>query len=400
MKSKQIPLSEYCDSINYGYTESASFENTGPKFLRITDIVKKTIDWDSVPYCKISKINFKKFELNDEDIVIARTGNTTGESNYIVNPPKAVFASYLIRLKINNSCDPLFVHYFLKSKTYTEYIYSILGEKSAQKNANAKSLTGVKTDFPSKKTQIKIAYILHTLTKKIENLQKQNKILEEIAQAIFKSWFIDFDGVTEFEDSELGKIPKGWKVTNIASFCRVRRGASPRPAGDPKYFGGDIPWIKIADVTRLSSPFLFTTKETVTKEGTKHSVHLPSGSLIVSNSGTIGISIFLARDGCIHDGWLYFENLKNISQEFIHYLISFLVKHLNHIADGTVQKNLNTTIVGDQKFVLSPSNTQKSFTQISRSILEKTKQNQMLVNNLKDTIDSLLPKLMSGEIRV
>src|SRR6266481_1608404 len=87
-------------AINYGYTESASSEPVGPRFLRITDIQNDQVDWNSVPYCKIEPADLPKYRLANGDIVFARTGATTGKSFLVADPPEAVFASYLIRVQL------------------------------------------------------------------------------------------------------------------------------------------------------------------------------------------------------------------------------------------------------------------------------------------------------------
>jgi type I restriction enzyme, S subunit len=94
------PLSKL-SKINYGYTESASTENIGPKFLRITDIQNNRVDWSLVPYCPIKADDLPKYKLADGDIVFARTGATTGKSYLVDDPPEAVFASYLIRVQLS-----------------------------------------------------------------------------------------------------------------------------------------------------------------------------------------------------------------------------------------------------------------------------------------------------------
>src|SRR5436309_1559405 len=88
--------------ISYGHTESASYEPIGPQFLRITDIQNGQVDWDNVPFCRIDKADLPKYRLTTGDIVFARTGATTGKSFLVVDPPEAVFASYLIRLRLLN----------------------------------------------------------------------------------------------------------------------------------------------------------------------------------------------------------------------------------------------------------------------------------------------------------
>jgi len=95
---------ENISKMQYGFTASAKEKLEGPKFLRITDIVKDNINWSTVPYCEIDENNYQKYKLGNGDIVIARTGATAGYAKLIKNPPSAVFASYLIRLKFNHRC--------------------------------------------------------------------------------------------------------------------------------------------------------------------------------------------------------------------------------------------------------------------------------------------------------
>ena len=104
-------LADACEEINYGLTASASDDPVGPKFLRITDIVSGQPDWNTVPHVEADEPTTKKYMLNDGDIVIARTGASTGSSTYVKNPPLAVFASYLVRLKTKPTFDPRFVSY-------------------------------------------------------------------------------------------------------------------------------------------------------------------------------------------------------------------------------------------------------------------------------------------------
>ena len=107
---KPAKLKDICTQISYGYTASATDENTGVKFLRITDIVNQSIDWDLVPFCNISESNYEKYKIENGDIVIARTGATVGYAKQIKpRSEKSVFASYLIRIKIDKGTDKYFI---------------------------------------------------------------------------------------------------------------------------------------------------------------------------------------------------------------------------------------------------------------------------------------------------
>jgi type I restriction enzyme S subunit len=237
----QIKLADLCDSIDYGYTAAASTIPVGAKFLRITDIVNGYINWNEVPFCDVDRWTKEKYRLSQGDIVIARTGATTGVSAFIADPPDAIFASYLVRLKINKRTDARFISYFLKSPEFWDYIHGVLGDKSAQPNASAKTMTQVLLRLPPLSEQLAIAHILSTLDDKIELNHHMNETLEAIARAIFKSWFVDFDPVkakaegrkpegmddditalfpSKFTESSFGLIPEGWEVTTVEEIAQ------------------------------------------------------------------------------------------------------------------------------------------------------------------------------------
>ena len=248
-------LADVCGAINYGLTASASSRSDGPKFLRITDIVSGQLNWNSVPHVEADDDTIEKYRLYDGDIVIARTGASTGTSVYVRNPPRSVFASYLVRLQAKPEFDARFLAYHLKSEEFWEYIRGVLGDKSAQPNASASTMTAAPFRAPKTKTEQRaIAHVLGTLDDKIELNRRMNETLEEMARALFKSWFVDFDPVRAkmegrwrrgeslpglpaehydlFPDrlvaSELGEIPEGWEVGTVGDVGNQRRsGASP-----------------------------------------------------------------------------------------------------------------------------------------------------------------------------
>ncbi|KYG80442.1 hypothetical protein AWW67_09720 [Roseivirga seohaensis] len=181
--------------INYGYTEKASTEEVGPKFLRITDIQEYGVDWDTVPYCKCNDKDLPKYKLETGDIVFARTGATTGKSYLVKSPPNAVFASYLIRLQMNSIDEfiPEFISYFFQTKTYWNKINAGISG-SAQGGFNATKLGELEFDFPkSKDKQLVIVHQLDALraeTQKLEAVyQKKMDDLEELKKSILQKAF-------------------------------------------------------------------------------------------------------------------------------------------------------------------------------------------------------------------
>lgn len=181
--------------INYGYTEKASFEEIGPKFLRITDIQDNNVAWETVPYCKCKQSDLPKYKLETGDIVFARTGATTGKSYLLDNPPESIFASYLIRLKLISKKDfiPEFVAYYFQTKTYWDKINAGISG-SAQGGFNASKLGELIFSFPETlKDQQTIVQKLDALsleTKKLETIYL-TKItdLEELKKSILHKAF-------------------------------------------------------------------------------------------------------------------------------------------------------------------------------------------------------------------
>jgi type I restriction enzyme S subunit len=272
---------------------------------------------------------------------------------------------------------------------------------------------------PSLTQQKQIAGFLAQLDDRITLLRETNVTLEAIAQALFKSWFVDFDPVRakmagrdpdsmdeatavlfpdSFEESELGLVPTGWLVRAISETCDIGRGASPRPI--QKFMGGDVPWIKIADATASDGLFVFETKEMIIKEGVRHSVEVRPGDLIMSNSASCGITVFVELNGCIHDGWLYFRNYQHIGKYFLFFWLRKIADHLVHLADGSVQKNLNIALVSSQKIICPSFEVVQAFDKLAGPLLNRIRENCIQAQTLATLRDTLLPRLISGQLRL
>lgn len=180
--------------ISYGYTESATSDKVGPKFLRITDIQNSRVDWASVPYCPIEESDYTKYKLAHGDIVFARTGATTGKSYLVTNPPEAVFASYLIRVQLTTAeLLPTFLNLFFMTQTYWDSIRSGTSG-SAQGGFNATKLGELVIPIPvSVKQQQSIVAKLHALSSETQRLESiyQQKLtaLEALKKSLLHQAF-------------------------------------------------------------------------------------------------------------------------------------------------------------------------------------------------------------------
>ena len=210
-------------AINYGYTESASSEPVGPRFLRITDIQDDQVDWDNVPYCKIEKADLPKYRLASGDIVFARTGATTGKSFLVNEPPEAVFASYLIRLRLlDKKLLPEFVLLFFQTAGYWQSIKDG-SSGSAQGGFNATKLGALTIPVPPLAEQVRI---IRLLDEAFEGLATANANAEknlQNARAIFESHL----------QSVFTQRGKGWVENKLKSITtKIGSGATPRGGGE------------------------------------------------------------------------------------------------------------------------------------------------------------------------
>jgi type I restriction enzyme S subunit len=146
-------------------------------------------------------------------------------------------------------------------------------------------------------------------------------------------------------------MKNNWKP--ISDFAKIRRGASPRPIGDPSYFGGVVGWVKISDVTS-SNKFLKKTKLYLSELGESKSLRVDKGDLVMSICGTIGRPIIIDIPACIHDGFVQLYDIKDADLEYLYYILQFSEKGLERKGQPGTQVNLNTTIVGDY-FIYAPS---------------------------------------------
>ena len=169
--------------IQYGFTQSASEKPVGPKFLRITDIANKRIDWASVPFCHITEKNHDKYRLQEGDIFVARTGATTGANIYIIDPPEAVFASYLVRIQFHDLSMARLVGEFMASPAYDDYVVGCIGG-SAQPNASAQLLSAVEFVFPPPKITKQFYNKVYLLDKKRAANDRQSHTLLQIRDAL------------------------------------------------------------------------------------------------------------------------------------------------------------------------------------------------------------------------
>jgi type I restriction enzyme S subunit len=216
---KMEPLSRVCSAPQYGLTASATEDPAGPRFLRITDLRQGTLDWSTVPYCSCDADEASKYRLFKGDIVIARIGATTGKASIVLDPPEAVFASYLIRFRANKGVNPFFLYAFLQSDLYWSWIDG--NKDSNLKGGVSASLLGeVVMPVPPPDEQKKIAALVWKIQQAIEIEERLIATARELKGAALRHVFTNGLRVAA-PNGEAGVEPSNWRAERLDTCCDV-----------------------------------------------------------------------------------------------------------------------------------------------------------------------------------
>lgn len=208
---------------------------------------------------------------------------------------------------------------------------------------------------------------------------------------------------TKDELIELPPLPSTWVYSYLENLGEVVRGASPRPAGSPKYFGRNIPWITVAELTKDDNVYLERVSSVVTEEGKKNSRFIEKGTLMLTNSGaTLGVPKITKIDGCFNDGSVAILSIPLMSQLYIYYFLKGQTESLRKINQGAAQPNLNTTIVKKIMVPIPPVKEQREIVRrvdelfnVADKVEERYKKAKTQVDNLQQ---SILAKAFRGEL--
>ena len=363
--------------------------NTGIKCLRIQDISQNK-QFDSWGFCEVEENNFNRFSLKKGDILIARTGATIGVNIQIKDNLIAVYNNGLIRLKINNEiANNKFVFYNLQTQYYKNFINAISAGTSTQPNMQINSLLSFEIPLPPLEIQEKIARVLSSLDDKIELNNKINQNLEQQAQAIFKSWFVDFEN------------PKR-KTCKAEDYFNISIGKTP-PRKEPEWFSQnsiDKKWISISDMGNCGVFILNSSEYLKNSAIDKFNIVLvPKDTVILSFKLTVGRVAITNEEMTTNEAIAHFKTDNKKIKEYLYcYLKNYNFQTMG--STSSIATAVNSKIIKSMPFIIPTDDEIENFHQIMKFIFEKIRANQIENEKLKQLRDTLLPKLMSGEIDV
>ncbi|CAB3697098.1 restriction endonuclease subunit S [Achromobacter pestifer] len=324
----------------------------------------------------------------------------------------------VINIKPKSHAIPRYIFFVLR---HLRPVIETLAEGSVQKNLYVSALSNLSIPAPARHIQQAIASCLGALDDRIMLLRETNKTLELIAQAIFKSWFVDFDPVhakmegrqpegmdeetaalfpDSFEESGLGLIPTQWSARSFHEMIRIIGGGTPKTS-NPGYWGGHIPWYSVVDVPNGADTFVVNTEKKITQAGLEGSSTklLPFGTTIISARGTVGK---LALTGCemAMNQSCYGLRGQNNDIFFTYFSTQRLVEHLKQQAHGSVFDTITTATFKGVRVASPPPSIIARFETNVEVLMERVLVNLQTLTSLAQLRDTLLPRLISGQIRL
>lgn len=390
----KISLKDSCLKIGSGATprggKDAYHESGEYSLVRSQNILDFTFSKDGLAFInedQASKLN--NVALEERDILLNITGDSVAR---VCQIPKEILPARvnqhvaIIRPnpKILNS---EFLKYYLLNPKFKEYML-MLSSSGATRNAITKSMIeNFEIHAPDLTTQKAIAEILSSLDDKIELNNQINQNLEALAQALFKQWFVDFEFPNEngepfkssggeMVDSELGEIPKGWSVVNLDKLLTIKYGKDHK--GIPE---GQIPIYGSGGIMRFGNRALYE-----------------KASILIPRKGTLTNLFFITDPFWSVDTMFYSEIHSDEFAEFLFFWIKSL--DIASMNVGSAVPSMTTKVL-NQLLVLKPDeNTVRAFHEFAKGVFDTTKANDKENENLKSLRDTLLPKLISGELEV
>jgi len=404
--------SDFCSSGHCLFLNAGNVTATGFKF---SDCAFISEDKDAA---------LRKGKVKRQDVVLTTRG-TVGNAAYFddsVPFENIRINSGMVILRSDTSALlPRFLYLFVRSTAFRNQVAS-LRTGSAQPQLPIKDINRIEIPLPPFEEQRAIAHILGSLDDKIELNRKMNETLEAMARAIFKSWFVDFDPVCakaegrdpglpkeiadlfpdSFEDSEMGEIPKGWKVKQIGDVVHCVGGATPSTK-EPLYWeGGTSPFVTPRDMSNLNSPVILDSERYITQEGvdTISSGLLPAGTVLLSSRAPIGYLAIAEVPVSINQGIIAMICDGVLPNYYVLFWAETYMEAIKSNAGGTTFAEISKKNFRPINIVVPAPKVLGRFVDYVKPLYEKIICNLIESKNLITLRDALLPKLISGEIHI
>ncbi len=407
MEWKEVRLGDVCEIFGRigfrGYTTNDLVDTPkeGAISLSPKNIINGELNLEQCTYIKWDKYyESPEIMINPNEIVITKTGSSVGRTTFVrrVVHPMTLNPQLVVLKNISENAE--FLSYYIKSALFQSVLKSIV-VGSAIPTLSQKNLANIMIKLPKEiSDQRRIASILSSLDRKIELNNKINADLEEMAHAIFKNWFVDFEPFKDgkFVDSELGMIPEGWKVGRLTDVIKLMPGGTPKTS-EPLYWdNGTIPFFSPKDVNGV---YCFATEKHITETGlNKCSSNLyPKDTIFITCRGTVGKVCLAACDMAMNQSNYAIKAIDGYSQYYVFFLVKSVVERLIKKSNGAVFSAI-TSKDFDEEILIPSQKAVEDFTNMIDGFFRRIFTIGTENSRLSLLRDTLLPRLMSGELEV
>ncbi|MBI5222251.1 MAG: restriction endonuclease subunit S [Candidatus Magasanikbacteria bacterium] len=343
--------------------------------------------------------------VKDGDTILSTVRPNRRSFLYLREPEEnRVVSTGFAVLRAGDKIDSRFLYYLVSNQPFTDYL-TLHAKGAAYPAVDEEIIAGANIVIPEIKTQKQIADVLSAYDDLIENNTKRSKILEQIAQAIYKEWFVYFrfpghekvkmiDSKTEF-----GKIPEGWEVKRLEENFEIVLGGTPSRA-NPDYWGGDIPWINSGEVNHLR---IISPSELITKKGLDNSATklMPKRTAVLAITGaTLGQVSLLEIECSANQSVVGVYDKDALYSEYLYLFVSSQIEDIISKSGGSAQQHINKKIIEEYPILLPPEKDIENFNKTIRPPFDLLSDLLFANQNLRQARDLLLPKLVGGEIEV
>ena len=315
---------------------------------------------------------------------------------------KIIYGTNLYKVENHSEVTNDFLFWQLKMPDYIDYISSVK-TGSVVRMVTKKNVEDYVFRCPPKEVRDRISKLLWGLDRKIELNKKINADLEEMAQAIFKNWFVDFEPFNDgkFVDSELGMIPEGWKVGRLDEIADVVGGSTPSKAKPEYYTQKGIAWLTPKDLSNHPAVYTSRGEIDITEEGynSTSTKLMPKGTILFTSRAPIGYISIAQNDICTNQG---FKSLvpKKAGTCFLYCFLKYVTPEIENKSTGSTFKEASGALMKSLQVIMPEQKVFEDFETIVSPLFVRIESLENENSRLSLLRDTLLPRLMSGELEV
>lgn len=417
------PLDELCLGVFDCPHTTPALADVGPYVVRSQDIRTGVFRYETAG--RVTEETYRhriaRAEPTFGDVLLSREGTYFGIAAEVPRDMKVCLGQRMVLIRPNPSLlDARYLRYWINSPRMAAHVAGFR-DGSVAERLNMPTIRALPIGFRPLHEQRAIAAVLGALDDKIESNRRMNATLEALARALFKTWFVDFDPVrakmegrtpamaydlaalfpARLTDSPLGPIPEGWELSTIGKAVEVIGGNTPS-TDEPSFWGGKNAWVTPKDLSGLSDPVLLSTDRTLTDEGLSRvsSGLLPIDTVLLSSRAPIGYLAIAKLPVAVNQGFVAMVCGGKIGPHFAYFWTSFAHDEIVNRANGSTFLEISKGSFRGIELAVPPAEVCNAFEEIARPAFERIATNAHQSRTLAQLRDLLLPKLLSGALRV